>query len=363
MDGFILKLATDGSCYLAVFMPVIVSVPKAAGAGLGAVLAAWYVWLFFNWKRRNLIEMVRDHFFMEARLLIFIEVFECLFLGLTVWKKQCAPFAVIFLISGILLLRVGRISMGDRKKLRFWSANGAEVFGVVLAAAILAWEPVSSRLLKIPVLFYKTLILPVLTLILNGAVWFLTWLWPHIEDFFPELSVPQQTESFIAAGNPDLLELESLEAAKTPIFFKVLGILIVLAVLFLFFRYLYRRLSERGTGTGWQNAGEVRRSAAGAAAKRMPGNFLFSGERNVRYYYRRFLELCMAWGIGTSGNAATSEEIHEQAYGLWGMEKELSELRSLYLEIRYGEKKESREERQRMKALYKAIKEKAEETK
>lgn len=363
MDGFVLKLVMDGSFYLAVFMPVIAAVPKAAGAGLLAVLALWFVWLFFNWKRRNLIEMVRDHFFMEVRLLILFEIFESLFLGLAQWKRQCAPFLVTFLISGILLLRVGRVSKGNQEKLLFWGANGAEMAGVVAAALLLTWEPVSGRLLRLPALFYNTLVLPVLTLILNGAVAFLTWLWPYIEGFFPELSARQQTEPLImAGGSTGLMELESLEAAETPAYFKLLGLLAVLAVLFLFFRYLYRRLSERGSMAGAQNKGEISRSAIGKTAKRTAGRFSFSGERNVRYYYRRFLELCRDWGIAVSGDAVTSERIRAQAQGLWGMEAELSELRRLYLEIRYGGKKESREERQRVRALYKAIKEKAEET-
>ncbi len=106
--------------------------------------------------------------------------------------------------------------------------------------------------------------------------------------------------------------------------------------------------------------GEVKRSYLRAEDKRVSGKGFWGGERNVRYYYRKYLKLCIQGGLDMESHGVTSEQVHERAANLWGMEEELAKLRTIYLKIRYGKRKESGSERAKAREIYKKVKERAE---
>ena len=357
----ILKLLMDGSFYLAVFMPILVSVGTVMKAVLSAVLILWWIWLAVNWKKRNLAETAYGNFIMESRILIFVQIFSLMLLGTGKWKRQCVPFLVCFLISGILLLRLVRLRDVAQEKKSFWSANGKEIFGVAAAAGLLSFKPVSRGAAGILGTVYETCILPVLEFIMGLIFDFFVWLWPYLERFLPSLSLERKTEETMDLGGIAPLEWTAgAESAAAPAWTKAVGTALLLSFLFLFLRYLYRRLSERGWGQQEYTQGEIRRSAVRPEEKKNREFREIFREKNVRYYYRRFLALCTMWGIETEKDAATSEEIGKRASRTWGMENELSELRDIYLRVRYGKKNESTEERKRAREIYRSLKEKAE---
>mgnify|MGYP006992792353 FL=1 len=360
MDMLVLKVLTDGSLYLAVFMPFFISAPVWGKAGLSVILAAWAVWLFFNWEKKGLEGTVSRAVFLEWKLLAVIMLFEMVFMGMTAWRQQCAPFALCFFAGSILLLRGSRLQGNGQKRGTFWGVNGLEIFGMLLAAAVLSWKPVIQSFWRFLGILYQTFLLPVIEMFLTVFIKILMWLAKYLSFLFPGVPEKIEMDGEISLDGGVLPDLGTAETGQVPLAIKVLGIGILVFAAFLFFRFLFRRLSEPGAGKKMHARGEVKRSYLKAEDKRISERGFLGGERNVRYYYRKYLKLCIQGGLDMENQSVTSEQVHERATRLWGMEEELEKLRTIYLKIRYGKKKESGSERAKAREIYRKIKEQAE---
>lgn len=366
MDVLVFRILMDGSFFLAIFSPLILMGIPIVKFGLLAVLAAWVLWLFANWKSRNLAESVQDVVFLELKILAVIQIFEMLILGITGWKERCAPFLVLFAVTAIVLLRAGRLAGGTADtgtggRGRFWGVSGLEIAAVLFAALILSSGFVTGAAAGLIGKLYSYVILPILLLLLNvlaGILWILA---PIFSAIFSKVENRQNDVEVNNATGQMTLGLDGTEAVHTPMFLKVLGVILILLVLFLFFRFLYRRLSEAGSGRDRRNAGTVTRSSLPASERKKGRRKLFDDEKNVRYYYRKFLSLCGKYGLIPEEGAVTTEVLHQMAADCWKDEEEtLGEMRNLYLEVRYGGREDDDSDRKRAKELYKEVKERAE---
>ncbi len=360
MDMLVLKVLTDGSLYLAVFMPFFISAPAWGRVGLLAILASWVVWLFFNWGKKRLEGTVSKAVFLEWKLLAAAMVFEMVFLGMAAWRQQCAPFALCFFAGSILLLRGSRLQESGQKRGMFWGANGRELFVMLLVAAVLSWKPVIQCFWGLLGTLYQTLLLPVIEAFLKVFIRILMWLAKYLAFLFPGApeKIKMDEEIFLDGGM--LPDLGAPETGQVPLAVKVLGIGILAFAAFLFFRFLFWRLSESGGRKKMYARGEVRQSYLKAEDRPLSGRGFFGGERNVRYYYRKYLKLCIQGGLDMENHGVTSEQVHERASKVWGMEEDLAKLRTIYLKIRYGKRKESGSEREKVREIYKKVKERAE---
>lgn len=367
MDVLLFRILMDGSFFLAIFSPLILMGIPVIKFGLLAVLASWILWLLINRKSRDLAGGVQDIAFLEMKVLAVIQVFELFILGINGWKEQCAPFLVLFAVSAIVLLRAGRLAGGNSDsgtggRGRFWGVSGLEIAAVIFAALILSSGFVTGTAVGLIGKLYSCIVLPVLLLflkILAGILWILA---PIFSAIFSGVGNQQYEVEVNNATGQMALGLDGTEEVSTPFMLKVLGIALVLLVLFLFFRFLYRRLSVSGNGGDRRNAGTVTRRSLPASERKMGRRIIFDGEKNVRYYYRKFLALCRKYGLIPEEGAVTTEAVHRMAADCWkGEEETLEELRNLYLEVRYGGRKDGDSDRKRAKELYKEVKERAEQ--
>lgn len=366
MDVLLFRMIMDGSFFLTIFFPAILMGMPAVAYGLLAVLAAWLLWLAANWKSRDLIDGVQDTVFLEIKVLAVIQIFELFILGFTDWKAKCAPFLVMFAVSAIVLLRAGRLARGTYGsgaggRGRFWGNSSLEIAAVLVLAVLLSSGAVTGAAVNLIRNFYSYMILPLLLLLLRvfaGILWLLA---PIFSAIFSGVGNREYEVEVDNTSGQMTLGLEGTEAVRTPAALKILGILLVIAALFLFFRFLYRKLSEAGSGKDRRNAGTITRSSLAASEKKTGRRRLFGGEKNVRYYYRKFLALCDGYGVLPKEGAITTETVRRLAADSWKEKEEaLEELRNLYLEVRYGGRKDEDSERRRAKELYREIKEQAE---
>ena len=86
-------------------------------------------------------------------------------------------------------------------------------------------------------------------------------------------------------------------------------------------------------------------------------------EKNVRYYYRKFLALCRKHGLEPECGMVTTEMMRTIAVETWGDEESVDELTMLYRDVRYGGKKDEEPERKTAKSLFKNLKSLAENKK
>lgn len=347
MAVMFLKLVTDLFWYLAAMMPVIISVPFAAEVILTLIPCIYGIWLILNRKKQDFSENCQDVFLFESKVLAVISLFELMILGLARWQRQCGPFLIGFLVTGILLLRVSRVSERDQKKAGFWGWNGLSMLPVLAAALLLASGAVRRSVWFLIGGIYQNLILPVILGMLRLLIVALAAAAPLFAGLFPELS--RIEAEMVVIDTETKVDFEAFEGTETPLFLKVIGVLLLALAAAGICYLLYKRITAANGPRDRREQGEIHKSGLSAKEQRGIGR-QFSREKNVRYYYRKFLRLCRARGISLE-RSMTSEEIQHLAVRYWSKE-EVSELRKLYCETRYGGVDDKGERRQRAKELY-----------
>lgn len=357
MDVLIMRILMDCSFYLSVFMPLMQKGIPGLKQGLTILLAAWIAYVIRNWTARDFAGGVQDVAFLEGKVLAVIQVFELVILGVNGWQELCVPYVIAFVVTAIMLLRAGRLHMGIQEKGHFWSVNGLEFLALLGTLFVVTSDAAKKLVIGGLGIFYGKLILPVLLLFLKILEKILWFLWPFLTAIFSKVEIDGEYVQIDNSTAQDLLTLDGSEMKAAPGYLKVIGAVFAAAALILFFRFMCRKLSEAGSGKDRGNRGEVRRSTMSAAErKKTSGNF-FDGEKNVRYYYRRFLELCRKHGIDPDDGIVTTETMYRMAADCWKEEEVyLKDLRSVYLDVRYGGKKDEEPDRKLAKTLYKRIK-------
>lgn len=361
MDVLIMRVLMDVSFYLSVFMPLMQRGIPVLKWGLLVILAAWVVYVIMNWRAKDFAGGVQDVVFLEVKVLVVIQVFELVVLGLGSWQEICVPYVILFVVTAIMLLRAGRLHMGMQEKSRFWGVNGLEFLVILGTVFVVSSDSVKKLAVSGLSGVYNGIILPILLAflkILETVLWFI---WPILESIFSKVEIEREYIQLDTSTGQEFLALDGSEAKAAPEYLKVIGFFLEAAALILFFRYMYKKLSESGSGRDRSNRGEVRRSTLADSEKKKNSRKLFDGEKNVRYYYRRFLELCRKHGIDPEGSMVTTETVYRMAADYWKEdEMYLRDLRTIYLDVRYGGKKDEEPDRKLARTLYKKIKETAE---
>lgn len=364
MDVLILRLLLDSSFFMAIFGHWISGDNTALRFGLPAVLVCWLGWLLLNWKKKDLEGRIQDVAMTEFKILAVVQVYEVVMLGFARWQQVCAPYIVIFVVVFILFLRAGRLVGGSQEKGKFWASNGLELLLLLGSVAIFSSETVKNLAWSLLGKFYMTLILPILAFFLNIIQAVFMFLEPWIASFFSGVEFAEQEVELDTRTGQDFLQLTGNEPlAETPLWVKIAGIAIVVVILAIIFFFLYQKLSVTGSGRDRKIKGQVKKTSIGAAERRTEKRRSIFEEKNVRYYYRRFLELCRKNGLEPETASVTSEMMQQIAVENWGEAETVEDLTELYREIRYGGKTDADPERAQAKGWFKTIRSAADKKK
>ena len=358
MDVLILRLLLDSSFFLAIFYPLIIGNNPVFKLGLPVILAAWLVWICLNWKKKDLEGRVHDVALLELKILAGLQIYELVILGFAKWQNTCAGFVVFFGVTMILFLRAGRLIGGSQEKKKFWGANGVELAAILGLTAILASDLVKSAAWKLLGGFYMKLVFPILMALLSMFQMFLMVVGPFIASFFSKVEYVDNGIEVDNRTGQDFLQLTGNEAlVEVPVWAKVAGALLVAAGLFAFLYFLYKKLSGGGSGRDRAIRGEVKKSSLGAAEKGTGKKHSLFEEKNVRYYYRKFLENCRKRDLWPEAGMVTSEMMRRIVIEESGNETAIDDLTDLYRDVRYGGKAEEENDRKQAKHWMKQIKE------
>ena len=352
-----LKLFVDGSWFLAVFMPLFTAGPMWVRIVLAAAFFGWGLFLFQNWTSRAMWDNGTDVFFFEAKVLVALSVFEVVFLGAGSWQEQCGPFAALFMLSGVLFLRSSRLAESGPGTGGFLGRSGRDLLLVVLGAMVLASRTVRTALFCGLGVFYRGVILPILTAAIWLLVQLLAWFFRLIS---PILPVKFNEVEFVTVTT-DMPELgKEAGQAETLGYGRYLAIFLAVVCILGFLYFVFKRISSRGGQSGRNGYGETERGKTEVLRGSQTGLRLLGGEKNVRYYYRKFLMLCAKKGMDLE-RPLTSAEVEQLAGQHWE-KPELSELRALYLKARY-DGQEGADARDRARELYRGFKKEVDESK
>lgn len=357
MDVLMLRLLLDASFFMAIFNPLISGSNQVLRWGLLAVLTVWLIWIVMNWKKKDLVGRIQDIALAEAKMLGVIQIYEVVLQGFADWQKTCAPYVVVFIVAAILFLRAGRLAGGSQEKHKFWGANGVEMFLIVGTAVACSSEAAKKFAWKLLGNFYMKLVLPVLMVFLNLMQAVFMLLEPFIAALFSDVEFEEYQVVVDNRTGQDFLKLTGEEAlAETPLWAKIAGAVIVAVILAVVFYFLYKKLSVSGSGRDRKIHGEVKKSTIAAGERKTLKKPSLFEEKNVRYYYRKFLALCKKHDLEPESDMVTTEMMRIIAGESWGDEASVDEFTNLYRDVRYGGQKDEEPERKTAKALFKKMK-------
>jgi len=247
------------------------------------------------------------------------------------------PYGLMMLVSSVLLMRALRHDESVYRELRFLLINGIGVAILAVGAFLMSTEAFRQGCEAVIGTVYKFVIAPVLMLLLclmGGIVAGLGWLLSRIRK--PQPEGDGEVLDLVFQSAEEILGLEEMQtAAETnPVWWIVFATLLILTVLFFFFRWLVRRHPEEakvpGSETRLQLEGDISRP------KEPPRG---SPVQKVRAIYRKFLKLCERQGLYLEPST-TSKDVEHEAQHYYPNQHISGEMRKIYLAARYAERAE-----------------------
>ncbi len=290
-----------------------------------------------------------DIFFMFLKIAIPFFILSLIFAGGAV-ANICFPYAFIFILNSILLMRILRHDSNVIRETRFKILNIVPVAMVVIAGFVLSSKTFLNMMSFILSNLYFKIIVPILIFIITLLIYI-------IYPLFNLLKInPKDLEFLNQEASPEFGKLnEEFNYVSTEFIDALKNIMILIAiglVIFLIIKLFKKLFMNNNLEDTTQGIIEQRISID---EKKAPRNKINPRTNNIREIYKKFMILCNKEGFGSKSYMTTSDFENFAEYKF--NEPQISkEIRLIYIDARYGEKASSRDEIKRMKELYKEIK-------
>ena len=244
------------------------------------------------------------------------------------------PYAALMLTCSVLLMRSLRHDANVYCKPSYQLVNLSAVVLATAASIVLSTKTALAAYKAVLSALYRTLLLPVLTLLLQllleilfAIEKLLQWLGitaPELDEVkLDDEAIDEMLDQIYAAAP------EQVDASGVRTFLTVLGIILGVALLVLFFRWLNRKKGEEGA---YAPAGAARVALSGEPHREVQRET--SPVRAVRSQYRKFLKLCAARGAAPK-KYHTSQDMERKARYALGQAVPTGEIRDIYILARY----------------------------
>ena len=287
-----------------------------------------------------------ETFFLFAKLYLPFLFIQLVMGMLARLEAVSLPYALIFFISAIVLMRMLRHGRETIEQSRFRVMSIVQVIGVVVLSALfgnMVFLGLCGSLLR---MVYFDIIAPLLTVVLIAFIFILSPL------FYLLGMIPRSTNEAIELDGQFTAEVleDSMERLPSASYNAIKAILIVAAVVLGVYLLilLFRKLSDYREQTISPPGLRESRYAVPVAA-RPPGRVSAAGDP-VRDVYRKFLIHCRKIGIERLPYR-TSADYGRLTESRFDSPEQAGEFRSLYLDVRYGGRKATREEARKMRDI------------
>lgn len=332
-----------GVLILWVALPIIRDVPLFQ-IGYLAFIGIFMLTLFYKNLEDPHYDRIEFEFRTGITIASFLLFFSLIMGGIRLFNHVAAGYLLIYLLSGVLLLRSLRYieHNGDVKQLR---KINLRAIGIVLILSIALSTEVFMR-------FYQQL-RSLLWIGYNALVNFVLWVlyWPiyfmgsvlnYIITTFlqnPE-GFPQEGGAGDVEGDMQNIHqnFESASLAESPLFRILLGIALLMVLFFILYKIYSRKATTRGVSETYTERKEVilpnrNRNLWQAIKNRLKPK---SKEDKIRMYYQDFLESLKEKGVVLLSSDTTRD--FQRKGEPYFVSEELSAFRDIYLQARYGEK-------------------------
>jgi|GEM_PF-1121026 len=286
-------------------------------------------------------------------LLLFPSLFTLDFVQL---QQGALPFVLLFLVFGVLLMRMLRHDAATVEQPRFKLQNAA----ALILFCLLGFEMSRGSVLHAFSLFlsaiYRILISPLIMLAAYGLSMFAYLFALFLKLFFRDIEVTRPESEVSEAFSEALGTANIRHVALPPWLILLVKLLLVAVILFLVFLVL-RRFLRRKPVLPTDSTPEMREALAILNEPvRIPKDLFppHDPRQAIRYYYRKFLRIYLSLGLPFS-RSKTSAEIQDDAALYFELDL-LSALRNLYAKARYHTAEPTPEDAAEARRLYLALK-------
>ena len=341
-------------------LPAALSVCTTGVTYVALIPACVYTFLIVQGNRR-----VIDYYYAFTRfrscflLLSLVTLFVIFINKEAVWLVTL-PYLFLFLVLSINLLRMLR---HDEKTMRQWRFRLSNLSGTagVCAAGLVFSTGLAQR-------FFRWLVAAcwdsVLHPVVNWCLDLVTGIVKLVYDLLTLLPLDPSFDLSSVMDNPALIKFNEVEGeaiaedmGQYPFVKYVLAVLGIAigGVIFIAVMKFLSRGRDRARDNDLTDVRE-RLDPEPAAREREPGFFARRREPvlAVRYWYRRFLELCEANHIALKPSS-TSLDARDAASARFGDAEALDGLREVYLPARYSPAPAGKDDAERAKALYERV--------
>ena len=266
------------------------------------------------------------------------------------YESICIPYGLLFTICAIVLMRMLRHDREVLNQTRFKILNSLSVIGVMIAGALAGSAQFLGFVSGLIKSIYFSFIVPVLTFLMMIILYILTPIFNFIGRHNEVYSDFNYQDIIIESGFDLFKEEEISEAGISLTIFKIVffGILFLAAVYLVYrlYKFFTKKYDPRPSTT------KVERTFLdqGRQKKKEPRI-----NHQIRQIYRKFMKLCEDNGV-VIYPYTTTEDIARQAANVLGEKEASAQLRSIYIESRYGEVAPTKEKIKQCRDIYNKLK-------
>lgn len=284
----------------------------------------------------------------DLRILIQTEVVEE---GISGSLAFAAPFLMLFILTTIMLNRIIRHLEFDPNIKSIRRTNMKYLAGVGLVILTTGVESIRQAIIDgFTKLAYGFLM---------GISYFFYWItsWIKFEPAEVE-QVEEEVEGALEAGALSMQEyFDSVrgneEAMRFDILAKILGFVLIIVLIYIVYRIFKKSNTSRDDDVEYIEEREQMKKTE-KKRKSIFENIIPPKDigNQIRFHYRKFLRKVEKAEIELT-SSDTSLDINERAKGEFG--EEVDEIREIYIDSRYGNKKVDKESVEKIKSLYKNL--------
>lgn len=267
-------------------------------------------------------------------------------------EQNSIPYVFIFLVCSVILMRMLRQDESALNKFSFKLMAIVPILIALFLGFILSSKTFFGLFKTALGFVYLKLVVPVLMVILTAISYIISPLFNLFKIIFKyEPTVDNSSEKVYNTENfNDILNSKSgsIEVLKVLITIVFIGLLIFFMV------KLFRRLFKRENGYA-SNKGVIEERIP-IDENEKPSDKIKSRKVNkVRLIFKKFMALCEKSGL-PSKKSMTSLDYEKFYIEEFNKDEIIKDIRSVYLDVRYGEKEINSEDYKRLKKLFGELK-------
>ena len=263
-------------------------------------------------------------------------------------ESSLLPYAMMYFICSVVMLRMARHDENVLSDMKY----GAMTLISVLTIFVLGFI-ISLEIALIVSFIYFTLLVPIFAVIIAGVVWLLR----DFEPGTPRWVMPYEVDDFGATfALLEWLDEYVWPAARFDGMNNVLRVVLIVLILAGIMYFVIRLFSSREREHKTASAGTMREIRNAVEASTTVRRKYRRRNNQIREIYRKLLIKCRAAGMSITGNM-TSLDIERIAQKKFNC-PQTSELRDMYVQVRYNNAEFTKQDVIRAKALYKQASEK-----